>query len=38
MAPRPANSTLDLTRLKATGFRPEDAFTALQRYCAQTDG
>jgi dTDP-4-dehydrorhamnose reductase/dTDP-4-dehydrorhamnose 3,5-epimerase len=31
-APRPSNSTLDLSRLEATGFHPEDALTALVRY------
>ena len=32
LAPRPANSLLDLTKLESTGFRPEDALTALARY------
>ncbi|HQR27683.1 MAG TPA: bifunctional dTDP-4-dehydrorhamnose 3,5-epimerase family protein/NAD(P)-dependent oxidoreductase, partial [Nocardioides sp.] len=32
LAPRPAYSTLALTRLEATGFRPEDQLTALERY------
>ena len=31
MAPRPRFSTLDLTKLRATGFEPEDAMTALER-------
>jgi dTDP-4-dehydrorhamnose 3,5-epimerase len=35
MAPRPRNSTLDLAKLKATGFRPEEALTALRRYCGE---
>ncbi|SDE19444.1 sugar nucleotide-binding protein [Nocardioides lianchengensis] len=33
MAPRPTNSVLDLAKIEATGFVPEDAFTALARYC-----
>ncbi|MGI3781821.1 MAG: sugar nucleotide-binding protein [Janthinobacterium lividum] len=32
LAPRPRLSTLDLARLEATGFVPEDAGTALRRY------
>ena len=32
LAPRPANSLLDLTKMRATGFEPEDALTALARY------
>lgn len=31
-APRPANSTLSLAKIDATGFVPEDARTALERY------
>ncbi len=31
-APRPRHSTLDLTRLRATGFEPEDAGSGLARY------
>jgi len=34
LAPRPRHSTLDLTRLGATGFVPEDASVALRRYLA----
>ncbi len=34
MAPRPANSVLDLAKITATGFEPEDALAALARYCA----
>jgi dTDP-4-dehydrorhamnose 3,5-epimerase len=34
MAPRPANSSLDLSKLRATGFEPEDAGDALARYCS----
>ena len=34
LAPRPGHSTLDLTRLEATGFVPEDAAAALRRYLA----
>lgn len=34
MAPRPAHSVLDLAKITATGFEPEDARTALARYCA----
>ncbi|MEI5671656.1 MULTISPECIES: sugar nucleotide-binding protein [unclassified Nocardioides] len=33
MAPRPTNSVLDLAKIEATGFVPEDAFAALARYC-----
>ena len=32
LAPRPRNSVLDLTRIQATGFDPEDGHTALERY------
>ncbi len=34
VAPRPANSLLDLEKIRATGFEPEDALTGLERYCA----
>ncbi|WP_295657337.1 sugar nucleotide-binding protein [uncultured Nocardioides sp.] len=34
LAPRPLHSTMDLTRLRATGFEPEDALVALERYCS----
>ncbi|QDP98316.1 sugar nucleotide-binding protein [Microlunatus elymi] len=32
LAPRPANSVLDLTKIKSTGFVPSDQNTALGRY------
>lgn len=32
LAPRPRHSTLSLAKLRATGFEPEDALQALQRY------
>lgn len=38
LAPRPRHSTLDLTRLRRTGFEPEDARTALERYLSGTEG
>ena len=38
MAPRPANSVLDLAKITATGFEPEDALTALARYCSPDAG
>nr|WP_183341098.1 bifunctional dTDP-4-dehydrorhamnose 3,5-epimerase family protein/NAD(P)-dependent oxidoreductase [Microlunatus antarcticus] len=34
LAPRPRHSALDLARLEATGFVPEDASAALRRYVA----
>jgi dTDP-4-dehydrorhamnose 3,5-epimerase len=36
MAPRPLNSVLDLTKITATGFEPEDALVALERYVSTT--
>lgn len=33
VAPRPASSVLDLAKIGATGFEPEDAIVALRRYC-----
>ncbi|WP_182524714.1 sugar nucleotide-binding protein [Nocardioides dongkuii] len=33
MAARPSNSVLDLAKIVATGFEPEDALVALARYC-----
>lgn len=33
-APRPLNSAMSLAKLRATGFEPEDAMTALDRYLA----
>ncbi|GAA4379493.1 sugar nucleotide-binding protein [Nocardioides caricicola] len=32
LAPRPRHSTLDLAKLRGTGFEPEDGRTALERY------
>jgi dTDP-4-dehydrorhamnose 3,5-epimerase len=32
LAPRPLRSVMDLAKLRATGFEPEDARAALQRY------
>ncbi len=32
LAPRPLHSVLDLAKLRATGFEPEDAMAALERY------
>jgi dTDP-4-dehydrorhamnose 3,5-epimerase/reductase len=37
LAPRPANGLLDLGKLEATGFLPEDAFDALARYLKNDD-
>ncbi|WP_104107130.1 sugar nucleotide-binding protein [Nocardioides sp. 616] len=34
LSPRPLNSALDLTKIRATGFEPEDAADALRRYLA----
>jgi dTDP-4-dehydrorhamnose 3,5-epimerase/reductase len=34
MSPRPANSVLGLRKLLDTGFEPEDAMSALRRYCS----
>jgi dTDP-4-dehydrorhamnose reductase len=36
MAPRPLRSVLDLTKIEATGFVPEDALVALRRYVASS--
>jgi dTDP-4-dehydrorhamnose 3,5-epimerase len=38
LAPRPLRSVLDLTKLRATGFEPEDAMTALEKYLADSEG
>lgn len=38
IAPRPANSTLSLERIKATGFHVPDAAKALEHYLAQDRG
>ncbi|MBV1779185.1 bifunctional dTDP-4-dehydrorhamnose 3,5-epimerase family protein/NAD(P)-dependent oxidoreductase [Paeniglutamicibacter sp. ABSL32-1] len=35
IAPRPANSTLDLAKIGATGFTPRDQFEALADYLAE---
>ena len=32
LSPRPAKSSLDLSKLRATGFEPEDALVQLERY------
>ncbi|MBJ7358872.1 sugar nucleotide-binding protein [Nocardioides sp.] len=32
LSPRPLRSVMDLTKIEATGFEPEDAMTALRRY------
>ena len=37
MAPRPRHSTLDLTKIEATGFVPSDQREALRRYLAAGD-
>ncbi|MEO5852290.1 MAG: sugar nucleotide-binding protein [Nocardioides sp.] len=34
MAPRPLRSLMSLAKIEATGFEPEDARLALERYCA----
>ena len=34
MAPRPRRSMMSLAKIEATGFEPEDARAALERYCA----
>ncbi|MGC4110520.1 MAG: sugar nucleotide-binding protein [Nocardioides sp.] len=34
-APRPASSTLDLSKVRATGFEPRDQLVALRDYCAR---
>jgi dTDP-4-dehydrorhamnose 3,5-epimerase len=38
LAPRPLRSVMDLTKLRATGFEPEDARVALERYVAGGSG
>jgi dTDP-4-dehydrorhamnose 3,5-epimerase len=38
LAPRPLRSVMDLSKLRATGFEPEDARVALERYLAETAG
>ncbi|MDO5743025.1 MAG: sugar nucleotide-binding protein [Micrococcaceae bacterium] len=35
MAPRPANSTMDLSKIRETGFTPRDQFEALAEYLAK---
>ncbi len=37
LAPRPLHSVMDLSKLRATGFEPEDARVALERYVAGAD-
>ena len=32
LSPRPLLSLLDLTKIEASGFEPEDAMSALERY------
>jgi dTDP-4-dehydrorhamnose reductase len=34
VAPRPLSGVLDLAKLRATGFEPEDQLVALRAYCA----
>ena len=34
LAPRPRHSTMDLTKIEATGFSPSDGSTALAAYLA----
>jgi dTDP-4-dehydrorhamnose 3,5-epimerase/reductase len=34
LAPRPALSSLDLGKIRSTGFEPDDSAAALERYCA----
>ncbi|MQW78113.1 sugar nucleotide-binding protein [Nocardioides sp. dk4132] len=36
MAPRPRHSVLDLSKLEATGFTPQDQLAALRDYCAES--
>ena len=36
-APRPLQSAMSLAKIRATGFEPEDALVALDRYLAATD-
>jgi dTDP-4-dehydrorhamnose 3,5-epimerase len=36
LSPRPQHSTLDLTRIEATGFTPEPALDALKRYVGRS--
>ena len=38
LAPRPQHSALSLAKLRATGFEPEDAFSAMARYCSSPLG
>jgi dTDP-4-dehydrorhamnose 3,5-epimerase len=37
LSPRPLRSVMDLSKIEATGFEPEDAMTALKRYLGQGD-
>jgi dTDP-4-dehydrorhamnose reductase len=38
LSPRPLRSVMDLAKLRATGFEPEDAMSALERYIADSAG
>ena len=38
LAPRPLRSVMDLAKIEATGFVPEDALVALERYVAGSAG
>ena len=35
-APRPLHSAMSLEKIRATGFEPEDAMVALDRYLSRT--
>jgi dTDP-4-dehydrorhamnose 3,5-epimerase len=35
LAPRPLHSVMDLSKLRATGFEPEDARVALEGYVSR---
>jgi dTDP-4-dehydrorhamnose reductase len=36
IAPRPRHSMLDLSKIQESGFEPEDAMSALERYLARS--
>jgi dTDP-4-dehydrorhamnose reductase/dTDP-4-dehydrorhamnose 3,5-epimerase len=38
LAPRPLRSVMDLSKLEATGFDPQDAMSALEKYLGDTVG
>src|SRR4029450_12553924 len=38
LAPRPLRSVMDLSKLRAPGFEPEDATSALEKYLADPAG